>query len=63
MEAPSHWEPARPRDGVTSKEVTMFRLERLPPVIGAFAFVTLLVILPMVGLLLWVVVASFIKSL
>jgi len=51
------------QDGVTSKEVTMFRLERLPPVIGAFAFVTLLVILPMVGLLLWVVVASFIKSL
>ena len=41
----------------------MFRLEKLPPVIGAFAFVTLLVIIPMLGLLLWVVFASFIKAL
>jgi len=41
----------------------MFRIEKLPPVIGAFAFVTLLVIIPIVGLLLWVVVAGLIKSL
>jgi hypothetical protein len=41
----------------------MFRLEKLPPVIGAFAFVTLLVIIPVVGLLLYVLFASLLRSL
>ena len=39
----------------------MFRLEKVPPIFGAFAFVTLLVMIPFIGLLLWIAFASFFR--
>ena len=39
----------------------MLHLEKLPPVLGAFAFVTLLVLIPFVGLLLWIAFASIFR--
>jgi hypothetical protein len=39
----------------------MFRLENVPPVVGAFAFVTLLVILPLVGLFFCIALAGIFR--